>query len=363
MDVHFLPRCRSSLIGSLPVDSHETANRWVWQYSPAIPLWIQLPANRAEDMILQFLPGMPGLVNEDGRVYVDTQGKAFDDELVAFYEEYLSVTEENADFDTSRFALSAESAPGFYIFLESLEKRAHPPEAVKGQVTGPITLCTSVTDQEKTAVFYHDQLRDAAVKLISLKARWQVRRLSGFGVPVILFIDEPSLAGFGSSEFTSISKDQVKACLEEVIDAVHAEGGLAGVHVCANTDWSLILETSVDIVNFDAYSYFDRFILYSDPIKHFLRTGRILAWGIVPTFPVSSMETESAQSLLAKLTEQMNEIQDLGIDRSGVLAQSLITPSCGAGSLNPAQAVKVLQLTQAVSEVMHHTAISEQESG
>jgi hypothetical protein len=52
-----------------------------------------------------------------------------------------------------------------------------------------------------------------------------------------------------------------------VVDAIHTDGGLAGIHVCANTDWSLVLESGADIVNFDAYAYFDRFILYGDPIR------------------------------------------------------------------------------------------------
>jgi hypothetical protein len=129
---------------------------------------------------------------------------------------------------------------------------------VKGQVTGPITFCTGVKDQDGRAIFYNEGLRDAAVKLLALNARWQIRTLSGPQRPVIVFIDEPALAGFGSSEMISISKEEILACLTEVVDAIHADGGLAGIHVCANTDWSLVLESGADIVNFDAYAYFDR---------------------------------------------------------------------------------------------------------
>jgi hypothetical protein len=98
-------------------------------------------------------------------------------------------------------------------------------------------------------------LRDAAVKHLALNARWQIRTLAGPGCPVIIFIDEPALAGFGSSELISISKEEILACLQEVVDAIHADGALAGIHVCANTDWSLVLESGADIVNFDAYTY------------------------------------------------------------------------------------------------------------
>lgn len=351
MNASFKPDCRSALVGSLPVTSHDAASRLVWDYSADIPLWVQLPSNPVEDMIVQFLPGMPGLTHGEKGPYVNTNGSGFDSSLVDFYAEYLAVTEEGADINSSRFAMTPDVAPGFFVLLEALEAHA-PPVAVKGQVTGPVTLCTSLVDQEKTAVFYHEQLRDAAVKLIGLKAAWQVRRLSGFHVPVIIFIDEPSLAGLGSSEFTSISKDQVKACLGEVIDMIHAQGGLAGVHVCANTDWTVVLESEADIVNFDAYSYFDRFILYPGQITRFVSRGGMLAWGIVPTFPETCIEQETVQTLTDKLNAQMNTIRKLGVDRERIFSQSLITPSCGTGSLSIAHAERVLELTKGVSRTL-----------
>jgi methionine synthase II (cobalamin-independent) len=224
------------------------------------------------------------------------------------------------------------------------------PVAVKGQITGPITFSTGIHDQNKNAIFYNEQLRDAAVKLIALKAKWQVRQLSTLGCPVIIFFDEPALAGYGTSEFISISLDEITSCFEEVMEAVRSEGGLAGVHVCANTDWSLVLKSSADIVSFDAYSYFDRFILYPDLIKTFIESGRILAWGIVPTGDVEDIEKETTDSLLAQWEEKVQAIVALGINRSRLLAQSLITPSCGTGSLSLDLAKKVLRITREVSD-------------
>ena len=151
--------------------------------------------------------------------------------------------------------------------------------------------------------------------------------------------------GFGSSAFISISRDEVTKCFEEVIETVHAEGGLAGIHVCANADWSIILESSVDIVSFDAYSFFDRFILYSDPIKKFIKSGRTLAWGIVPTSRSEDIERAEVESLVLSLEKKIGQIAALDLDQSAILSQSLITPSCGTGSLSLDNAIKVLRLT------------------
>ena len=196
-------------------------------------------------------------------------------------------------------------------------------------------------------MFYDETIRDAAVKLLAENARWQVRRLSSFGRPVILFIDEPALAGFGSSEFISISKADVADAIGEVADAIHAEGGLAGIHVCANTEWDLIMDTPVDIINFDAYTYFDRFILYEKALRRFLEDGRIIAWGIVPTSDIIADETE--ESLVSRWEAQAAQVEALGFDRKRILSQTLITPSCGTGSLSRDHAVRVLELTRAVS--------------
>jgi methionine synthase II (cobalamin-independent) len=192
-------------------------------------------------------------------------------------------------------------------------------------------------------------MRDAAVKILAMKARWQVRQLAQFQRPVIIFFDEPALAGVGSSEFTSISNEAISQCFDEVFEAVHLEGGLAGIHVCANTDWSLVLKSSADIVSFDAYAYFDKFILYPEHIKGFLESEKVLAWGIVPTLKSDDINKETTASLLRQWSEKAKRFEALGIDPARLIRHSLITPSCGTGSLSIDHAKKVLKMTREVS--------------
>lgn len=345
------------LIGSLPLTDHREAVELVFQYTPEIPLWVQLPSYPEEGMIAQFLPGMPGITSEKDRVFIDRTGDTFDAAVLAFYEEYMAVTEGTAAISDSRFCLGPDTARGFFALLDKLAAAPVPPKAVKGQISGPITFGIGLTDRAGRAVFYDDQTRDVMVKLLALKARWQVTQLSAAGLPVIVFLDEPALAGFGSSELISISREEILACLKEITDAIHAEGGLAGIHVCANTDWSLILDSGVEIVNFDAYSYFDRFVLYADEIKRFMAGGGIIAWGIVPTGSSEDIERATVASLLARWQDQAAGIETLGIDRPALLRQSLITPSCGTGSLSPAEALKVLSLTADLSRKIRDLAV------
>ncbi len=349
MPDEFQPHALAMLIGSQPLKEHKEATRLVLEYTPEIPNWVQLPAYKQEGMVDQFVAGMPGLVRAADRNYVDLAAADFDDQVLAFFEEYLGVVGQEKDWDQTRFVLKPEAAPGFFSLLDALDAHGDKLKALKGQVTGPITFCTALHDQDKRAIFYNDGLRDAAVKLLALKAAWQAKTLSRRGVPVIIFIDEPALAGYGSSEFISISREDIGACLQEVIDAVHGQGALAGVHVCANTDWSLLLDSAVDIVNFDAHGYFDRLILYAEQLKGFLAAGRFLAWGLVPTLQADQIEAAGVEALWQGWNEKIQRLEGKGMDAAAIKAQSFITPACGTGSLTPELSRKVLELTRDLS--------------
>ena len=348
----FIPDCRPLLIGSLPVADHNEALDLVLAATPQIPVWAQLPVFREEGMVPQFMPGMPGLGKAGEHWRVDTGSDAFESELTTFYEDYLQASEDQAALQTSRFALAKDVAGGFHVFMSRIAKAAARPVAVKGQVTGPVTFGLGLKDRQSRPVFYDLNARDAAVKLLALKAAWQVARLQTLGAPVIIFVDEPALAGYGSSEMISISGAEILAALNEVFEAIHKGGGIAGIHVCANTDWGLILESTVDVVNFDAYGYADRFLLYADQVRPFLARGGIVAWGLIPTGPADVIDAESVDSLVARWRELMAAAAAAGLDPEVLRRQSLITPSCGTGSLSVAHARKVLELIREVSRVV-----------
>lgn len=346
----FQPECLPLLIGSLPLGDHQAAAELILATTPRIPGWAQLPVFQEEGMVPQFMPGMPGLVREGGRVFVDLDGGDFEAALTSFYEEYLAVTADPRVLAASRFALSPDTARGFFDLQARLGRLDPPPVAFKGQVTGPLTFGLGLKDRHGRAIFYDFQARDAAVKLLALKAAWQVAKLKAGGLPVIIFVDEPALAGYGSSELISVSDQEIADCLTEVFAAIHQAGGLAGIHVCANTDWGLILGTGLDVVNFDAYGYAERFLLYAGPLRAFMERGGIVTWGLVPTGPGEVVESESVDSLAARWDTLAQAVTGLGIDSGLLYRQSLISPSCGLGSRSLAHTQRVLALTRGLSD-------------
>ncbi|MBU0481627.1 MAG: hypothetical protein KKG47_11035 [Proteobacteria bacterium] len=350
----FRPRGRATLIGSLPVADHQQGLDLINHYTPDIPLWPQLPSNRKEGMLVQFMEGMVGLV-EGERTYFDTGGN-FEEELLPFFEELIAVGENPALLMDSRFAVSRERAAGLYLLKEKVD----PGKAValKGQITGPFTQLTGLQDQDKKLGYYNPSLREMIVQGLALKAAWQIRFLKDPGLPVIVFIDEPALAGLGSSAFISISRDDIGQDIGQVTAAIHDAGGLAGVHVCANTDWTLLLRSDLDVISFDAHGFFDRFITCREDIYTYLDRGGIIAWGIVPTGSSELVASETTDSLVAKWESQAAEMASEKWDAPAILSQTLITPSCGTGSLDPASAEKVLRMTSEVSETLRRRYLS-----
>ncbi|MCK7469494.1 MAG: hypothetical protein MZU95_00850 [Desulfomicrobium escambiense] len=155
--------CLPCLIGSLPLTDYVQAARLVWEYTPEIPLWVQLPKVPGESITRQFAAGMPGLAEEGGRAFVDTAGPDFEESLLRFYEEALALAGERRRAWTARGSpWPPDAAGGFFELIDQAKRRTPPPLAVKGQIVGPVTFGTSLCDRDGKAIFYDPQLRDAA---------------------------------------------------------------------------------------------------------------------------------------------------------------------------------------------------------
>jgi methionine synthase II (cobalamin-independent) len=192
----------------------------------------------------------------------------------------------------------------------------------------------TVTDQDLRASLYNDLLADVLVKNAAMNARWQIRKLRKRRPNVIISVDEPYLAAFGSA-FISLERQQVITMLDEVFEAIHQEGALASVHCCANTDWSVLLTTTVDVLNLDAYGYVENLALYPAELRAFLDRGGAIMWGIVPNKEEIFQTTPEA--LAGRLLEGVKLIADKAQNRGlkltfQELAEiSLVTTSCGLG--------------------------------
>lgn len=334
IDCNFLP----TIIGSLPHFDAKAACALVGCYLKDIPAWPQLPRRSPrENMSAQYSEGFPGITVENGNLRV-TRSRNLDKELAQLYTACL------AD-DHTKYPISPEYAAGLYCFLET---RFSSPCAVKGQVTGPVTWGLTVTDDNRRAIIYDDVLGEALPKFLRLKVAWQESKLREVCPRTIIFIDEPYLSSFGSVA-VPLSRDKVINLIEEVLGGI---SGLKGIHCCGNTDWSVVLATSIDILSFDTYNFAGSLELYPAEVKRFLNRGGAIAWGIVPTSE-EDLVKESVASLKDRLEEAIAPFTRQGIPLRKLKEQALLTPSCGLASL-PSEAcaeetlVKLAELSKSL---------------
>lgn len=324
----FCPKCIATGIGSFPHNDAIAACDIILATMPEVPVWPQLiKADFREQMEIQYSEGLPCVVINEAknRIFIDKNADV-PGELERFYENYLA---ENLDY----FKISPEYARGLYEMEKRLLNTKHTSvQYFKTQIIGPITLGLSVFDEKKRAIYYDEMLRDAVVKGIAMKTRWLLRKFNSMGYRQICFIDEPILSAFGSSTYVSVQRTDIVHYLQEVIEAIHDEGALVGIHCCGNTEWPILIDAGVDIISLDAYGFGETIGYYPKRIKQFLEAGGAIAWGIVPTS--SKINEETTESLITLLEERIDSLVKKGIDKLLLWEQCIITPSCGTGTLS-----------------------------
>ncbi len=306
-------------------------------------------------MNVQFSEGLPLLeIDPEKRSLVLSQSSNKETQLVSFYDHFLA---EDVDY----FAISREYASGLYTLLELLENGPQEKDRfIKGQCTGPVTFASGILGPDGKPVLHSMELLEAYTQGLAIKALWQTRKLAASGRKPILFLDEPSLSGFGSA-FSSLERKEVIRILQTVIDYVKQHADLlVGIHCCGNTDWGMLLEAGPDIINFDAFSYLDYFLLYPNEITAFINRGGIIAWGMVPTAEFTGKETVA--TLLSILKKGVETLGSWGLSGETIAKCSILTPSCGMGTMSQEAAESALFLLSRLSARCTESPILAQET-
>ncbi len=340
-------------IGSMPFADVEHAVDVSISKLAEAPFWPQLPKlDLNEQMEIQYSEGMPCIVidREKRRMYFDTSND-YSEAFAEFYEVYMAAMDpEEGNGDCSALAVSPDFSKGIYAMEKRLQSSGRKLPFVKVQTTGPISFALTIVDENKRAIYYNEEFRDVVIKALAMKCRWQIQKFQPFTEKVICFVDEPILSAFGSSTYISVKRDDVVAYLAEMIDAIHADDGIAGIHCCGNTEWSILIDAGVDIVNFDAFEYGDTIAMYPEAVKTHLERGGMLAWGVVPTS--KAILEQTVDSMVGHFEKMINNLASKGVDKQLIVEQSVVTPSCGTGSMEPADAEKVFEMTGLLSKAM-----------
>lgn len=326
--------CTATAIGSFPHTDPVEASKLILRHFKSIPFWPQLPKRHLrENMYAQFGEGFPGFVIEEQKIRIDKERAA--EQLEQFYQAYL-------DNNFNYFSISNDFASGLHHMLNLREIRT---PFIKGHITGPFSWGLTLTDRGLRSIIYDDELGEAVTKHLKMKAAWQEAQLRLINKNTIIFIDEPYMASFGSA-FIPITSERFITMINEVLRGIN---GIKGIHCCGNTDWSVLLNTELDVLSFDTYNYSTSLSLYPEKIKGFLQHGGNIAWGIIPN-EEDLLLKESLNSLKDRLEEAISSLTKKGINFRSLIEQSLFTPCCGLAGLTPDGAENAIVLLTELSD-------------
>lgn len=332
-------------IGSLPHNTVESAMEVVKKDFSEIPFYPQLSnINRNEDMTIQFLEGLPSFLLSNESFEIDTESEKFFEDLESFFTDYEEII---ADTDTEileKYAISKEFSSTFPEFEKIIKNTK--PQYAKAQIIGPFTLAAMLTDQNGINAIFDETLREIVVKLLTLKVLWQIKHIKQANpttIPII-FMDEPTLSQLGTSAYLTISEKDVVDMLAEISEIIHQNGGISAIHCCGKCDWTILIKAKADIINFDAFAFSEHLGLFAQEIDKFLQDGGKLAWGLVPTLDVEALKNITLADLIKDFGQGIKYLTNKGIDEKLIIDNSLITSSCGAGSLSVELAQKAMDL-------------------
>jgi hypothetical protein len=332
-----VPPGSTTAIGSLPFATAGEAVEFVFSSGVDIPFWPQLPKRDFREwMVPQYGADLPGLrIDADTRKFSVVRGDDFIEALTAFYEKAIDPDAE--------FPLRREHASGCHAFLERSASISPPARLLKGHVTGPLTFVMGLNLEDGRPIYADHELRQAATMLLARNAQWQAREISRVAADgVLVFIDEPIYSALGTAAYLSVKAEDVRDTVAAVSAAIRAEGALTGLHCCGNADWDAVLSCDIDVLSFDAWNYSSTLAVYARAVDAFLERGGYVAWGIVPTGDEIGGADEA--SVAGKLDAAFAEFGSRGVNRTRLKERSLVTPSCGCGSLTRADTEKVFAL-------------------
>ena len=312
-------------IGSLPHRDAHAAAALTLRCLPELPAAPQLPLrSRREGVVAQWAGAVPGVVvHGDGAI-----------ELTAALD----------PLGSPRTVFDAETHAGLLTFLDVAGRQPRPPERVKVQVAGPLTLGVAFVEAGMEIDLAFALGARVARAWAGAIAELVAERLPG--AALVCFLDEPALVCWRGAE-GPIDREVATDLLSTALAAC---GGVSGVHVCGQGDLRLALDAGPQVVHFDvaALDLDD-----TSTLSRFLDGGGWIAWGAIPTHrPVG----EQPQPLWKALLDAWCELTRRGCDPVQLRGQALVAPACGLAGHGASQAERAMLLAREIGNRVHDQA-------
>ncbi|OPY77418.1 MAG: hypothetical protein A4E64_01123 [Syntrophorhabdus sp. PtaU1.Bin058] len=275
-----------------------------------IPFWPQLPRlSFYEDMYVQAMEMFPGVVIDEGHARIFVDSERFLHDLPRYLE---------GEDDPGPYRFSAKFSRSYEVFL-SQDLSSY--RSVRGQVISPVSLSLKITDENGRPIVYNDEIRGLIFSFIQKKVNVQYRELCLKNRRAFVWIDDPGLEFIFNA---MCGYDHVKA-KAELMDFFGGIEGPRGLHLCGRPDWDFLLSLDIEILSFNAYAFGDIFVTY-DRVKTFLQEGKIISWGIVPTY-YEEFSREDVKGLAKRLEGMWRYLARDGLDMEVIVKNSMLAPA------------------------------------
>ncbi|MDD2555690.1 MAG: hypothetical protein PHX16_00305 [Syntrophaceticus sp.] len=309
MKTDLIGNCQTTAMGILPHTSMDKAMQLA--FSLDIPFWPQLPKmSFYEDMYVQASEHMPGII-------IDVDKKLISFSKDKFYEELPEYAEHMEDL--AYFRLSPRYSLVYDAFLKQDLLQHY---AIRGQFIGPVSYGLKITDENKKPIIYDDEVRQFLYEFMSQKIKAQYLELEQYNERAFIWTDEPGLGMI----FMAITGYSSELAQKDYAEFLKTFPGPKGVHLCANPDWSFLLNLDLDILSLDVLAWGEVFQYYTEEIKGFLDRGGIISWGITPTLE-EQLDGATVSELLAKLEGFWDFLASRNIPKEQILAQAWLAPA------------------------------------
>ena len=218
----------------------------------------------------------------------------------------------------------AEGFVGADVMLSNLSDDV---PAVKTQATGPVTLALGLLAAGHPGRGLLDCVTTGLIDYVDDHISTVASSLPG--AEITLVFDEPGLSGLLVPGFP-ISASDAREALRITIEAAPVR---AGVHCCADTDWSVVTAAGASLISWDVNALGAAFADHAEALAGATWAGTRFIWGVVPT------QTQPIPSdLEIRLQRIVGRLVMSGAKMAGLLDGAMFSPACGLAGLTEGQA-------------------------
>jgi len=203
------------------------------------------------------------------------------------------------------------------------------------QATGPVTLALGLLSAGHPGQGLLDCVATGLIGRVEDHIASLAARLPD--ADITLIFDEPGLSGLLVPGFP-ITRDEAEHVLGKVLTRAPVP---AGIHCCADTDWSVVASVRPSLISWDIDSLGAAFLAHTEAIAAATWEGTGFIWGVAPTQtqPLPGDPGVRLQRIVGRLVMA-------GAKMDGLLEGAMFSPACGLAGLTEGQA-----------EIVAHTVV------